>query len=105
MSFFLDPQTELWNLQTRSIINPNWLLTHVYSLLRVLHVQGVISLLGKAHKLRGRYLDVEHDIQQWVENADEIIEKDLHHMKVDYYGYTLPGLTATHAPANQNGSK
>jgi hypothetical protein len=34
------------------------------------------NLLGKAYKLRGRYLDVEHDVEDWVAHADEVIARD-----------------------------
>jgi hypothetical protein len=41
---------------------------------------------GKAYKLRGRYLDVEQDIEEWVVRADEVIEHDLNHLKVEFLG-------------------
>jgi len=34
--------------------------------------------------LRGRYLDVERDVAEWAERADEVIEKDLNHLKVGF---------------------
>jgi hypothetical protein len=39
---------------------------------------------GKANKLRGRYIDVEHNIQEWVDRADEVLEKDLNHLRVEF---------------------
>jgi hypothetical protein len=36
--------------------------------------------------LKGRYLDVEQDVSVWAENADEVIEKDLNHLKVEFLG-------------------
>jgi hypothetical protein len=43
-------------------------------------------IVGKAHKLRGRYLDVEQDVAEWVAHADEVIAKDLNHLKVEFLG-------------------
>jgi hypothetical protein len=45
-----------------------------------------ILMVGKANKLKGRYLDVEQDIGEWVANADEVIARDLNHLKVEFLG-------------------
>jgi hypothetical protein len=43
-------------------------------------------IVGKADKLKGRYLDVEHDVSEWVAQADEVIAHDLNHLKVEFLG-------------------
>jgi hypothetical protein len=43
-----------------------------------------ILWIGKAYKLRGRYLDVEQDVTKWAEQADEVIAKDLNHLRVHF---------------------
>src|SRR5271169_5072780 len=42
---------------------------------------------GKAkHALKGKYFDCEQNIQTVVDNASEIVEKDLYELKVDFLG-------------------
>jgi hypothetical protein len=41
---------------------------------------------GKAKVLKGRYFDCEQDIEQVVSAGEEIIEKDLYRMKIDFLG-------------------
>lgn len=43
-------------------------------------------MVGKANKLKGRYLDVEQDVSEWVANADEVISRDLNHLRVEFLG-------------------
>jgi len=43
-------------------------------------------MAGKANKLKGRYLDVEQDVNEWVANADEVIARDLNHLRVEFLG-------------------
>jgi hypothetical protein len=42
---------------------------------------------GRAkHALKGKYFDCEQNIQTVVDNASEIVEKDLYELKVDFLG-------------------
>jgi hypothetical protein len=52
---------------------------------------------GKAKVLKGRYFDVQQDIEYVVSQAKEIEEQDLYRMKIDFLG----GLPNDGGPAGE----
>jgi len=59
-----------------------------------------VLMLGKANKLKGRYLDVEQDVSEWVANADEVIARDLNHLRVEFLAHRPDSALSRTFPAS-----